>query len=87
MKGLRKFLKVFIWVQCGACFGRVLQKYFDFVNNPEAYAYNSAPWYTGIIITVILTAITVFITTIAYFVVGHIIKKREQSAIFNKSAK
>ena len=79
MKGLRKFLKVFIWVQVGACFGRVLQKYLDFVNNPEAYAYYSAPWYTDIIITVILTAITVFIPTIAYFVVCYTIKKREQT--------
>ena len=79
MKGLHKFLKVFIWVQLGACSGRVLQKYLDFVNHPEVYAHYSAPWYTGITITVILTAITVLITTAAYFVVGHIIKKREQN--------
>ena len=79
MKGLHKFLKVFIWAQLGSCCGRVLQRYLDFVNHPEVYAYYSAPWYTGITITVILTAITVLITTIAYFVVGHIIKKREQN--------
>ncbi len=79
MKGLHKFLKVFICVQLGACSGRVLQKYLDFVNHSEVYAYYSAPWYTGTIKTVILTAITVLITTIAYFVVGHIIKKREQT--------
>ena len=79
MKGLHKFLKVFIWVQLGSCCGRVLQRYLDFVNHPEIYAYHSDPWYTGIAITVILTAITVLITTIAYFVVGHIMKKREQN--------
>ena len=77
MKGLRKYLKVFIFVQLGACAGRVLQRYLHFVNHPEVYVYYSAPWYTGITISVILTAITVLITTIAYFIVSHIIKKRE----------
>ena len=78
MKQLHKLLKVFIWLQLGACCGRVLQRYLDFIQHPEIYAYYSAPRYTGILVTVILTAITVLITTIAYFVVGHIIKKREQ---------
>lgn len=81
MKQLHKFLKIFIFVQLGSCCARVLQRYFDFVNHPEVYAYYSAPWYTGITITVILTAITVSITTIAYFVVGHIIKKQEKKDI------
>ena len=79
MKQLHKFLKAFIFVQLGACCGRVLAKYLDFVNHPEVYAYYSAPWYTGIAITVLLTAITLLLTAIAYFVVGHIIKKREQT--------
>lgn len=78
MKRLHGFLKVFIFVQLGACAGSVLQKYLDFVNHPELYAYYSAPWYTSITVTVILTAITVLLTTIAYFIVGHVIKKREQ---------
>ena len=79
MKGLHKFLKVFIWVQLGSCCGRVLQRYLDFVNHHEIYAYYSAPWYTGITITVILTAITVLVTTIVYFIVGRIIKKQKQN--------
>jgi len=53
--------------------------YLDFVNHPKIYAYYSAPWYTDITLTVILTAITVLITTIAYIFVGYIIKKREQN--------
>jgi len=79
VKDLHKFLRVFIWVQLGACSGRVLQKYLHFVNHPEVYASYSAPWYTGITVTVLFTAITVLLTTIAYFVVGRIIKKREQN--------
>lgn len=77
MKGLHKFLKLFIFAQLGACVGRVLQKYLDFVNNPELYASYSAPWYKGVALSVILTAIMVTITTIVYFVVGHILKKRK----------
>ena len=79
MKQLRNFLKIFIFLQLGTCCGRVLQRYLDFVKHPELYPYYSAPWYTGITITVILTATTVLITAIAYFGVGHIIKKREQN--------
>lgn len=79
MKQLHKFLKVFIWVQLGACCGRVLQRYLDFVNHTKLYETYSAPWYTGTMLTVILTAVMVTITTITYFVVGHIIKKREQT--------
>lgn len=77
MKELHKFLKVFIFVQLGSCAGRVLQKYLDFVNHPELYASYAAPWYTGVTLTIILTAITVTITTISYFVVDYIIKKRK----------
>ena len=80
MKQLHKFLKIFIFLQLGSCCGRVLERYLNFVKHPDIYAFNSAPWYTGIVITVILTAITVSITTIAYFAVGHIIRKREKQA-------
>ena len=85
MKQLHKFLKILIVFQLGACCGNVLRRYLDFVNHPEIYAYYSdyysVPWYTDITNTVIFTAITVLVTTIAYFVVGHIIKKREQNEI------
>lgn len=73
---LHKFLKVFIFVQLGSCSAHVVKKYLDFVNNPELYA--AHPWYYSITLTIILTAITVSITAIAYFIVGHIIKKHTQ---------
>ncbi len=86
MKQFHKFLKLFIFAQLGTCLGRVLHRYLDFVNHPGLYTMQSAPWYTGIILTVILTAVTVTITTIAYFVVGHVIKKRQQEQSDNKTA-
>ena len=79
MKKTHQFFKVFIFVQLGACFGRILAKYIDYVKHPKVYEMQSAPWYTSIVITVILTIITVTITTIAYFIVGYFSKKRHNN--------
>lgn len=79
MKGLQQFLKVFLWVQLGSCVGRVLQRYLDYTAHPERYAFDSAPWYTGMALTAALTAVGVALTAMAYFIVGHVIQKREQA--------
>ncbi len=74
MKEIDKFFKGFIFVQSGACFGHALAKYIDYINHPDVYAVQSAPWYTSSI----LMAIIVSITTITCFIVGHIIKRCKQ---------
>lgn len=79
MKRLHKFLKVFIFVQLGSCAGDVLRQYMHYVNHPERYITWSAPWYTGIQLTVALTAVTVALTAMAYFAVGRMIRRREVS--------
>ncbi len=79
MKGLHKFLKVFIFVQLGACTGDVLRQYLHYVNHQEMYITWSAPWYTGIQLTVAFTAFTVALTTLAYFLVGRMLRRREAS--------
>lgn len=76
MKELHKFLKALLFVQLGACTARVIERYMDYTKHPELYAAQSAPWYSGIMLTVLLFAATILITTIAYFVVGYLIKKR-----------
>lgn len=76
MKELHTFLKNFILVQLGACSGRILAKYLDYKKHPDLYAMQSAPWYYSILFTMMLTAVMVTLTVIAYFIVGHIIKKR-----------
>ena len=78
MKKLHQFLKVFIFVQLGACVGRVFVNYYDYVQHPLVYEVWSAPWYTGSLLTVALTAVAVTITAVAYFIVRHMIKKKEQ---------
>ena len=77
MEKAHKYLKIFIFVQLGACVGRILAKYYDYVKHPGLYAMQSAPWYLGVLITVCLTAVTVLLTTIAYFVIGHMIKRKK----------
>ena len=78
MKELHKFLKVFIFVQLGACTGRVLAQYLDYVKHPGLYAMQSAPWYTGIEITLILNAAIISVATVAYILVGRSIRKGEE---------
>lgn len=78
MKELHKFLKVFIFVQLGSCCGRVLAQYLDYVNHPQFYAMQSAPWYYRVMISVLFTLVTVAVTTAAYFIIGHFIKKQEE---------
>jgi len=76
MKELHKFLKVFIFVQLGACSGRLLAKYIDYVKHPQIYAMRSIPWYYDMLVSLALTAIIVSVTLIAYILVGKVIKKR-----------
>ena len=79
MEKVHKFFKPFIFVQLGACVGRVLAKCYDYVKHPALYEFQSAPWYLSILVTVVFTAVTVLLSTIAYFVIGHIIKKRKKT--------
>ena len=79
MKRFHRFLKSFIWTQLGCCCGSVLHQYFHYKKHPEMYAFNSAPWYMDIAVSLTLTAITVLITLAAYFAVGRVISKRERN--------
>ena len=80
MKKARAFLKVFIFVQLGACLGRFLWQYIDYKRNPVLYEINSAPWYTGPLVTAVFTAVTVTLTLAAYLILGAVIRKREREA-------
>ena len=74
-------------MQLGACSYRVFALYNDYLRHKELYATYSEPWYADIVLTVTLTAITVLITAIAYFVVDRIIKMRSQEQPENELVK
>ncbi len=78
MEKIQKFLSAFIFVQLGAFCGRALAVYIDYARHKEIYYTYSAPWYTRIIIAAILTAITVTITAIVYFIVRYENQRRRK---------
>ena len=79
MKILHKLIYSFIWIEILACAYRVFALYNDYTRHVDLYATYSAPWYSQIVVTVILTAVMVLITTIIYFIVGYIIKKHQNN--------
>ena len=81
MKKARSFLKNFIFVELGALVGKFLAEYFHYKRNPGFYAAMSAPWYTQIVFSAIITAIIVTITLVSYILLGQIIKKREMQGV------
>ena len=81
MNKARSFLKNFIFVELGALVGKFLAEYFHYKRYPGFYAAMSAPWYTQIVFSAIITAIIVAITLAAYIVLGRIIKKRETQGV------
>ena len=76
MEALKRFLKIFFFVQLGFCCGRVLQQYLDYVRFPERYMMQSAPWYTGILLSILFTAVTASLTGIAWWSVSAVLRKR-----------
>ena len=76
MKRLRRFLIVLIFLLLGACAFRSFAIYNDFTRHPDLYATYSAPCYASIIVTVVITLVLIVIITIIYFVIGCIIKNR-----------
>lgn len=76
MKRLRRFLVVLIFLLLVACAFRSFAIYNDFRRHPDLYATYSAPWYSSIVLTVVVTLILIAIITVNYFIVGYINKKR-----------
>ena len=76
MKILQKILIVVIILLLISCTFHSLGAYYDFISHPEVYETYSAPWYTSIMVTVVITIISVLMLSIICFVLDYIIKKR-----------
>lgn len=72
---IRDFLKTFIFVELGAGTARCFAEYFEY-QKYKGTILTSAPWYTGIVVTMILTAIVVAVSFIIWLILGYIIKKK-----------
>lgn len=75
----RKFLKCFIFVELGSLFGKALADYIHYKRNPELYEMMSAPWYTDILISAVLTAAAVLLTLFSYIILGHVSSKHKKA--------
>jgi len=76
MEGLRKFLKVFIFVELGSCVGRMLWHYVDYRKRPWLYELTSDTWFSRAAPYVIVAAAVIVVTAAAYFLLGYAIKRR-----------
>jgi len=75
MKFFRDFLKVFFFVQLGGFVGEALRTYINYRNNIELYRTYSAPWYAPILVAGGLTAVTLVLTSVAFWLVDRKLKK------------
>lgn len=73
MYGAKKFLKVFFFVQLGACVGDLLRSALRY----DKYL-TSAPLWVHFLPTLVLTAVSLMLTAIAYALVCRAIRKKEQ---------
>ncbi len=80
MKKVRSFLKNFIFVELGAFVGKFFAEYLHYKRYPAFYAAMSAPWYTRLIFSAVMTSIIVGITLVVYLILGHCIKKKDSDA-------
>ena len=72
MKNAISIIKTFLWCLAGVFIGRGIYQFIDYKMNPAKYEVQSAPWYTGLLVQGVITAIVVVCCLIVIF----ILKKR-----------
>lgn len=72
MERVYQVLRIALWCFLGVYIGSSLYQYYDYATHPELYSMPSAPWYTGIFIRGIFTAVMTVILLIAM----RVVKKR-----------
>lgn len=71
-KKLCQILNIILWSSVGVFIGGSIYKFYDYKTHPDIYAIQSAPWYLGIEIQAVFTAIIV----VVIFAIMRIIKKK-----------
>lgn len=73
MKKLYRILNTFLWCSIGVFFGDSIYRFYDYKTHPGLlYELQSAPWYTGIVLQGIFTAVIVA----GILIVMHFLKKK-----------
>jgi len=72
---LKRIMEIVICSAVGVYLGRIIWIWIDYRNNPGIYALYSAPWYTQIIISSVISGLIIFIELILYLFIRYKIKK------------
>lgn len=65
MEKLYRILKIFLWCAIGIFVGQSIYQCYDYYARPGLYASNSAPWYTSILLSGVVTLIIVLLMLLA----------------------
>ncbi len=77
MKRLYETLKLFLGCNIGVFLGRCIYLYFDFKARPDLYAMQQVPWYRGLKVQAIVTALLAVALLAAMWLVREKINKKE----------
>ena len=69
MNKLYNLLKIIMWCFVGVFIGSTIYKCYDYKTYPDLHAAQSAPWYLGIEIQGVFTAIIVILILIAMWAI------------------
>ena len=76
LKKANLILNTIIGAFIGVFIGNGIYVFWDFKTHPDLYAMRSAPWYTGILVSGIETAVVLAIAIIAKLVIRHKLKRQ-----------
>ncbi len=76
MNKLKSIINIIIAAFTGVLIGHGIYDFIDYRLNPEKYEFNSAPWYTSILVHGIFTVLLVSLCLVIKWAVVAVCKKR-----------
>ena len=76
MEKLYRILKIFLWCAIGIFVGQSIYQCYDYYARPGLYASNSAPWYTSILLSGVVTLIIVLLTLLVMWMIQKKLSKK-----------
>lgn len=75
MEKLYRILKIFLWCAIGIFVGQSIYQCYDYAR-PGLYASNSAPWYTSILLSGVVTLIIVLLMLLVMWMIQKKLSKK-----------
>ena len=74
MQRLNMFLNTIMGAFIGVFIGRVVFGVWNFKTSPELYAMQSAPWYTSILVSAVLTLVVLLVCVVIKVIIKRVEK-------------